>query len=544
MKKIITITTFVALAATTTGVAANTTKDSLAIKYVNQFDLVWWDKKSGGKYNGSYYRPKLPTGYYRLGHYAKAGYSAPTESVAVVKEVKPGSLAKPVGYTRVWKDSGSGAKWNGSFWQPNPPTGYKCLGVVAQRGYHEPSIDEIRCVKSNLVVSAKAGQVTWTDKGTGANKKFGSWKIVPNHPDGLDMNLFVARSSRTAPSSSLLFNVLNKNAVVDQKLTKSEILALIKKHGPILYLHPKEKYKLDSPFYYMNNAWLVNEKGSKIQTSLASFEDDYNYIKSADNISGSSANSIWLKPNNLSALKSGNIGRAKSVVHIKNVLPGYTDIQFWFFYSYNGPGTAKVRLGEIYSHAGELKPFGEHTADWEHVTLRFDNSSKKVTSVYFAQHNYGEVKLANQVDWDNNHLVIYSSKNGHASYSGKGKNSHRVLHKCTGRILGQCTGHLDVDLLNYTDKGSRFNSYEKGNFYVVNYEQAGWAELKFRWGPQKEARMSVNQARKVAVDFFGPFIGNSLAGLIGSSLFSYFYSEDQNAPSNIGTKSSWNENEF
>lgn len=544
MDTIIKIATLIVLAAGASSIAANTTENSLEVKYVNQFDLVWWDKKSGGKHNGSYYRPKLPSGYYRLGDYAKSGYSAPTESVIVVKELVPGSLVRPVGYTRIWKDSGSGAKWNGSFWLPKPPSGYKCLGVVAQRGHHEPSIDEVRCVKSNLVVTGKAGKMTWNDKRTGAKANFSSWKIIPNHQNGLSMNLFIAHSSHKAPSSSPLFYVLNKNVIADKQLTKKEVIALIKKHGPILYLHPKEKYKLDSPFYYMNNAWLVNEKGTKIQTSLASFKEDYEYIKSAGNINGRAVNSIWLKPDNLSAIKSGNINRAKSIVHVKNSVPGYTDIQFWFFYAYNGPGTAKVRLGEIYSNTGELKPFGEHTADWEHVTLRFENASKKVTSVYFAQHNYGEVKLANQVDWDKNHLVMYSSKNGHASYSGKGKNSHRVLHKCTAKILGKCTGHLDVDLLNYTDKGNRFNAYETNNFYVVNYEQADWATLEFRWGPTKEARMSVNQAKKVAVDFFGPFIGNSLAGLIGSSLFSYFYSEDQNAPSNIGTKSSWEENEF
>lgn len=132
MKKMLTIASLVACAYGTTVsyASADTIAGSLDIKYVNQYDLVWWDKGSGGDHDGSYYRPKTPAGYYRLGHYGMGGYGAPTEASIVVKELKPGMLVRPVGYSKIWDDSGSGADWDGSFWQPNPPQGYKCLSTL------------------------------------------------------------------------------------------------------------------------------------------------------------------------------------------------------------------------------------------------------------------------------------------------------------------------------------------------------------------------------------------------------------------------------
>lgn len=546
MNKILTFTALVVcISAAATGYANNDpTANSLEIKYVNEYDLVWWDKGSGGDHDGSYYSPKPPAGYYRLGHYGHGGYGHPTEASVVVKALKPGLLERPVSYSRIWKDSGSGADWDGSFWQPNPPNGYKCLGTVVSRHHGQPSLDEVRCVKSDLVVSGKLGGWIWDDSDTGADDDFGSWKIVANDANGISVNSFVGNNSHSAPGSSPLFYVLKKASILAAKLSQAEVTNLIKKHGPILYLHPDERYKLDSPFRYINQAYLVNSKGNKIKTSTDTFKANYDYIKAAGNINSNVKDNIWLEPANGDASRPGDLNAAKAIVHIKDTIPGYTDIQFWYFYAYNGPGTAKVRFGEIYNHTGELKPFGEHTGDWEHVTLRFDNSNKSLTSVYLSQHSYGEQRAPNQLEWDGSHVVIYSSKNGHASYASQSDNDHRVLHKCIQEIFGHCVGHLDVDLKNYTAKGNRFNTYEDGKFHIVNYTPTNWAEMEFRWGPVKDVHMTIEQAEKVARDFFGPFIGGSPAASIGAALFSKFYKENQGGPTNIGTKGDWSNNEF
>ena len=121
----------------------------LEVSLTDQFNFRWNDRGSEGKYNGSYYHPSpLLTGFYPLGSYGKSGYGNPDNkvSVFVVKlkdtEEEPAvgkAICFPENYKKVWKDSGSGADRDGSFWRPVPPSGYVALGLVAQSGHNKPN---------------------------------------------------------------------------------------------------------------------------------------------------------------------------------------------------------------------------------------------------------------------------------------------------------------------------------------------------------------------------------------------------------------------
>jgi hypothetical protein len=184
----------------------------LDIRYAKGFKRVWWDKGSGGKYDGAYYRPLAPSGYHILGHYGQGNYYYPYGRVIVVKAIArlPGSrtaLKRPKDYWNIWGDQGSWAKENGAFWQPIPHRGYKCLGVVATRGYRKPSRNEIRCVRNDLLAAARVGKRIWIDKGTGAYRDFGSWRIVPLNSEGINSGLFVAHASHRRPSNRGLYTL-------------------------------------------------------------------------------------------------------------------------------------------------------------------------------------------------------------------------------------------------------------------------------------------------------------------------------------------------
>src|SRR5262249_7366705 len=75
----------------------------------------------------------------------------------------------------------------------------------------------------------------------------------------------------------------------------------------------------------------------------------------------------------------GNAALATTYVHvIRNKTPGTTefnttDLEFWFFYPYNGPGTLQSDT-ELFGFslqppAEELDPLGTHIPDWENTTL-------------------------------------------------------------------------------------------------------------------------------------------------------------------------------
>jgi hypothetical protein len=199
----------------------------LAVTYTDQFQWRWDDSGSGYDQDGGFFHPLPPSGYYALGSIGQTHYGSPNglRAAIVVKEVDgSGALAAPTDYTQIWNDSGSGATDDGSFWLPVAPEGYQALGVVAQSGYGKPSLDDVRCVRSDLVAPAKTGSAIWVyernlcSPGICMQTVFGSWNIVvpdtPNTPGKayLDAGTFVAlggSGSGTPPSANPALYVLN-----------------------------------------------------------------------------------------------------------------------------------------------------------------------------------------------------------------------------------------------------------------------------------------------------------------------------------------------
>lgn len=199
------------------------TNDSVALEilFTKNLELVWNDIGSGGDYDGSYWRPKeLPAGYYALGHNGQAGY-LPKGGMYLARELESGALAAPVDYSLVWYDVGSGANMDGSFWKPIPPSGYVCLGLVAQGNHGKPNLDQIRCVREDLAAPGKVGDFVWNDKGTGADySDFGSWHIVPKDENGISVGAFTGHQSHNLPDDSGLFVLDSRMATIKDSAGK------------------------------------------------------------------------------------------------------------------------------------------------------------------------------------------------------------------------------------------------------------------------------------------------------------------------------------
>jgi hypothetical protein len=84
------------------------------------------------------------------------------------------------------------------------------------------------------------------------------------------------------------------------------------------------------------------------------------------------------------------------------------DVQYWFFYPYNG------RMGTPPFH-------GEHEGDWEHVTVRVLGDGQ-LAGVYCSAH-YGEGRwyASAPLTLVDGHPVVYSARHSHASYPFAGK---------------------------------------------------------------------------------------------------------------------------
>ena len=191
--------------------------DELLITFAQTFEFRWNDIGSGGTWDGSFYHPITTDGFYPLGSLGFRGYNNPDGLFGImVVKAKPGSdaIAHPTDYILVYKDIGSGANWDGSFWEPVPPNGYKAMGIVAQAGYGKPELTDVVCVREDLTIPGEAGEFIWNDHGTGASMFLGTWKIDPPvagpHENAyFSTGTFVGWNSWDPPSTHPAMNVLN-----------------------------------------------------------------------------------------------------------------------------------------------------------------------------------------------------------------------------------------------------------------------------------------------------------------------------------------------
>ena len=250
---------------------------------------IYNDSGTGATFsNVSWWHPQdIPAGFHQLGHTYERFHNpaCPLDPLIVARELAPGALAAPVGWDAIpwtpnvdpiWTDQGSEGGNNGAIWKPTPPPGYVCLGSFATGGYgYAPPdspiymnsgspIDQqiaqaaqnFRCVREDLVVPARIGKLGWYDVDSGASLGLSMWEIEPAERLGEDAGIDVGhfwgvRNSYFMPLE--LLYTINTRAVADvDELTQIEFDALIAK-GPILQLHPNERYWPDDPVYSLDN---------------------------------------------------------------------------------------------------------------------------------------------------------------------------------------------------------------------------------------------------------------------------------------------------
>jgi hypothetical protein len=261
-------------------------------------------------------------------------------------------------------------------------------------------------------------------------------------------------------------------------LAKADLLAAIARYAPVVRFHPQEQYLPSSVEWFLDRAWLCDQYGGKAQASVANLPatppadgNDHHY---------------WLELKD-NASRGGNMPSAVAYVHAKPAaVAGFTDIAFWFFYPFNGPGAAHVFPFQDYL---AFDKFGEHTGDWENVVLRVDNNSKALTGVYLSQHNSGEwITDLNAFTKQNGRIVVYASRNGHASYSRPGANPTEEKNlSAPWPFPGDI---FDFYLINdCADGGQSLDCAAHYQLVSADYlgaekpDEPRWLNFFYRWGP-------------------------------------------------------------
>jgi len=308
---------------------------------------------------------------------------------------------------------------------------------------------------------------------------------------------------------------------------------LIETYGPTLVFHPDEQFYLDNVDYILPESQvilgLVENEGDYNNFKFVILGVTQNYAETHTAMSnfdsylmGKPQAYMELKYNDRfryfvnipEALKPGNLSRATTYVRVLPVNDDSVDLQFWFYYPYNGYGNAHANIGDIdlgyFSIQSGYTGIGRHYSDWEHVTLRFDISENtpKLQSMYFAQHAGGYWYNPDELTYEGSHPIVYVGRFTHASYPN-GQLGVQV-YKDNKEHIDWGIGHLDVDLCDFTaheamnmgmftipaSKGKEFRTWTDGGAEIFSSALPGvyepyWLGFKGRWGQYEKNNLVI-----------------------------------------------------
>jgi hypothetical protein len=148
----------------------------LKVTLTSTYDKRYPDNGSGAKMDGTFWHPR-PEGDFRpVGSVIVGSYDDINNNRAsmLLADGGNGAVAAPIDYSWIWDDSGSGADWDGAVWRPVAPSGYIALGDVATSNHNKPSVNDVWCVRADLV----AGGCAWQDQGSGGEHDIACWPVV------------------------------------------------------------------------------------------------------------------------------------------------------------------------------------------------------------------------------------------------------------------------------------------------------------------------------------------------------------------------------
>ena len=151
----------------------------LDIQRTCSLEKSWNDKRSGADLDGFFYIPFVDSSEFIIGGYGTQKKKL-TDEDCVLAVGTSDNLVAPIAWELIWLDKGSGARLDGSMWRAIPPSeDYRCIGTIPQIDYEKPGLTNYRCVPAELTEKVVTSTVIWTDKGSGAKKPVSIFKL-PN----------------------------------------------------------------------------------------------------------------------------------------------------------------------------------------------------------------------------------------------------------------------------------------------------------------------------------------------------------------------------
>ncbi|OIV92523.1 hypothetical protein TanjilG_02286 [Lupinus angustifolius] len=459
----------------------------LKVTQISTFIKVWTTLQGGPDNAGAtFFEPYVvPEGFVMLGSYTQPNNKPLFGSVLVAKDdssAENAVLKKPIDYTLVWSSKSQKIKQDndGYVWLPISPDGYKALGHVITTIPEKPSVDKIRCVRSDFTEQCETYSWIWGPNKKIDDKDFNVFDVRPSNrgiqaPSVL-VGTFYAQVGDTKTTTPLSISCLKNNNYLTFSSMPNlpQIESLIKAYSPFMYLHPNEKYQCSSINWYFTNGALLYKKEEK--SNPIPIDPRGSNLPQGGTNDGAYWLDLPLDKTNKERVKKGDFKTTQAYIHVKPMFGGtFTDLAMWVFYPFNGPAKAKVVVINI-----PLGMIGDHIGDWEHVTLRISNFDGGLKKVYFSQHSSGQWVDASELEFQSgNKLVAYSSLNGHALYPKIG-------------LVLQGVSEVGIGVRNDASKSDMVIDFGLG-FEIVSGDYLGseiieppWLNYLRKWGPGKD----------------------------------------------------------
>ncbi|QRW12002.1 vacuolar protein sorting-associated protein 62 [Ceratobasidium sp. AG-Ba] len=239
---------------------------------------------------------------------------------------------------------------------------------------------------------------------------------------------------------SLILTVFSPRPYSRGVQTSGDLPSYALTYAPIVHLHSQENFWPSDPSVHLNH----------VTAKLQNFSDDtsapfpltvsnLNYPGSNENVYLTGNDNVedepeWLrstygKPNHQgeSAAPSAIIAVDKlhSIYQSELIGPGYVDIFYPFFYSYNRGNSYN---GSVY---------GDHVGDWENIMIRFLDGEPQ--AVHYSQHSDGPAYTYAATPKRSLRPVSYSAIGSHANYATVGAHNHSAN-------FGYLTDHATLGL--------------------------------------------------------------------------------------------------
>lgn len=242
---------------------------------------------------------------------------------------------------------------------------------------------------------------------------------------------------------------------------------LFEYYAPLLFFHPDEETYPTSVEQFLTSSKIVKFKTWELKEIIGE-ETQFQNLNDNDCITSASQSTF----DELSNVKFNPESVPPVYCHLiekfaepNNKQPTVLQLQYWFFYPYNG-WVSRC-----------FKNTHRHEGDWEHITVEINNQSGNIQRVFFSKHGSRESKWysIDELKFTDNHVHVYVARNSHACYPTPGQHPRGPV------LFGKHLKYLGFGFLDdFTGTGKQWQTWD--NVVNLDIQNFDWIQFRGYWG--------------------------------------------------------------